>query len=157
MKVFTLERVQLLPISLKEAWEFFSSAGNLSKITPPEMNFVILTKLSDAPIVAGMKIDYKVSPMLGIPLKWRTEITGVVPLQRFTDRQEIGPYKLWEHTHTFEEISGGVKMTDVVNYALPFGVLGLLGHAIFVRGKLNDIFNFRYNKLLDLFGTYKSD
>lgn len=155
MKVYTISRVQYLPINISEAWAFFSSAGNLSKITPTEMNFNVLTDLPDAQIYTGMRIDYKVSPLFRIPLRWRTEITNVVPLATFTDRQEVGPYKLWEHTHYFEEVSGGVKMTDEVRYALPFGIFGVWVHFAFVKRKLAKIFDYRYRKLQELFGEYK--
>ncbi len=153
--VHTLHKEQWMPISVQEAWAFFSTANNLAKITPPEMGFVILSKLDGGPIYSGMLIDYIVKPLLGIPLRWTTEITGVSAPNVFTDKQLKGPYALWEHTHTFEQVKGGVKMTDEVKYALPLGVLGELAHSILVKKKLNDIFDFRERTLTKLFGEYK--
>ena len=98
MKKNTLHREQFIPISIKEAWDFFSQAKNLEKITPKDMAFVVLTELDDKPIYDGMKIEYKVRPLLGIPMRWTTEITGVAAPYRFTDKQLKGPYALWEHT-----------------------------------------------------------
>lgn len=154
MKKYNLHREQYLPIPVEEAWQFFSQAKNLSKITPKEMGFVVLTKLNDDPIYAGMKIDYTVKPLLNIPMHWTTEITGVDAPRRFTDTQLKGPYSLWEHTHTFEKVDGGVKMTDDVVYALPLGWLGTIAHSLVVKNKLKAIFDFRAETLNKYFGTF---
>ena len=148
MKTYQLVREQFLPISINDAWDFFSTPDNLSKITPSDMNFQIITKLGDSTIYPGMKIQYKVSPLFNIPMKWITEIGAVNQPHNFTDMQLKGPYKLWEHTHTFVTVPGGVNMTDEVKYALPLGLLGNIAHAIFVKKRLKDIFNFR-KKTLD--------
>jgi ligand-binding SRPBCC domain-containing protein len=155
MRVYQLHREQYLPISIEAAWDFFSTAKNLQKITPTDVSFQILTDLKDEPVYTGQIIDYIVKPMLNIPMRWTTEITGVEPPHRFMDRQLRGPYSLWEHTHSFESVAGGVKMTDDVQYAIPLGVLGTLAHALFVKKKLNDIFRFRELTLNDYFGIYK--
>lgn len=142
---------QWLPISLQEAWNFFSSPKNLTLITPPELGFKILTQLNGEEIYEGMKIDYKVKPLLGIPVHWRTEICRVQKEKLFTDRQEIGPYKVWEHTHYFIEQNGGTLMKDEVNYLLPFGAIGRMTHSILVKKKIENIFHFRRNILKKLF------
>ena len=155
MKIFTLHREQYLPIPVEDAWAFFSSAKNLDKITPPEMGFKIVSRLEDEPIYSGMHIDYTVKPLFGIKLKWRTEIKDVDPPNLFTDRQLIGPYKLWEHTHRFHRVSGGVLMTDDVKYCLPLNWLGNIAHALFVKNKLRQIFDYRASTLKNLFGEIK--
>ena len=115
------------------------------------MGFVVKSKLPDEAINKGLIIDYTVSPILGIPLKWRTRITEVVPHQRFVDFQERGPYKLWEHTHTFTPVDDGVLITDHVRYELPLGPLGTLAHKLFVRNKLKNIFDYRHMVLDEKF------
>lgn len=152
MKVYQLHREQLLPISIDKAWDFFSDASNLERITPPDMSFKILTRLSDEPVYSGMLINYIVKPLFGIPLKWTTEITDVNAPYKFVDKQIKGPYKLWEHTHTFERVGDGIKMTDNVQYALPFGILGRVAHTLIVKRKLRKIFDFRERTLANLFG-----
>ena len=154
MKIYNLRKDQFLPITIEQAWTFFSSAKNLAKITPPEMGFVILSELSDAPITSGMTIDYTVTPLFNIPMKWTTGIAAVNAPFVFTDTQLKGPYSLWEHTHRFSSIAGGVKMTDEVKYALPFGWLGQLVHKAVVKNKLDEIFNFREQTLNQLFGKF---
>jgi ligand-binding SRPBCC domain-containing protein len=139
-----------LPISIGEAWIFFSSPKNLSLITPPEMDFKILTTL-DGDIYEGMIIDYKVKPLLGIAVSWQTEICKVETGKYFTDRQLKGPYKVWEHTHTFTESNGGVLMSDEVKYELPFSFIGKIAHHFFIRNKIENIFNFRKNALNKMF------
>ena len=157
MKVYNLNRVQLLPVSVEAAWAFFSSAKNLSKITPAEMGFVIRTKLNDDPIFEGMKIEYTVKPILNIPMRWVTLIGKVNAPYQFTDSQLKGPYALWEHTHTFEAVPGGVKMTDDVKYAMPMGILGNIAHTVAIRKQLEHIFDFRKKALDTYFGELKQD
>ncbi len=155
MKVFELHRTQVLPVSIEQAWDFFSSPANLAVITPPDMRFTVLTNVEQGSIYNGMRIDYKVSPLWHIPMHWRTVITGVEAPHLFTDMQERGPYRLWEHTHTFTQVEGGVLMTDHVRYALPLGVLGVMAHGTLVRPRLEHIFDYRYQQLTALFGTVK--
>lgn len=142
---------QILPISREEAWDFFSSPKNLSRITPPEMDFKILTEILDKVIYDGMTIDYKVKPMLGIPVHWQSKLYNIQLEKRFTDRQIIGPYKVWEHTHTFTGHPQGVLMTDVINYQLPFGFLGKILEKAFVGNKVAAIFTYRKKILEQLF------
>ena len=93
------------------------------------------------------------TPILGIKTKWVTEITHVVEGKYFVDKQRFGPYSLWHHTHFLKEIDGGVEMEDIVRYKLPFGFLGQLVHPLLVKPKLNEIFDYRQNKLIELFGS----
>ncbi|MEZ4740379.1 MAG: SRPBCC family protein [Flavobacteriales bacterium] len=151
MPQFVLQRSQFLPIGLGEAWAFFSSPRNLGVITPPEMGFVIREPFDNEPAHAGQLISYTVRPVLGIPLEWVTLIEAVEAPYRFVDKQLKGPYKRWWHEHTFEEQEGGVLMKDRVEYELPLGHLGALAEPLFIRGRLNAIFDFRNRKLLELF------
>lgn len=146
-----LRRVQIVNASLEEVWEFFASPENLDALTPEDMGFDITTPRPLPKMFPGQIIDYKVSPILNIPLKWRTEIIEVNYLKSFVDFQVKGPYKLWHHTHLFEDLGGKVRMTDIVRYALPLGALGNLAHPIFVRRKLEQIFDYRYQKVEALF------
>lgn len=151
MAMYQYKAEQFLPISVRKAWDFFSSPKNLSVITPPEMDFKILTQLDDKEIYDGLLIDYTVKPMFGIPMHWQTKIINVKSLEVFADTQLKGPYKLWHHTHTFIEKDGGVLMTDIVNYELPFGILGDWVHSLIVRKKIESIFAYRKQVLEKLF------
>jgi len=144
---------QTIPASLEAVWAFFSSAKNLQAITPAYMRFQILNETDLPPeIYPGLVIRYRVSPVLRVPLFWMTEITAVERLRRFVDEQRRGPYKLWHHQHLFEEVPGGVRMTDTVHYELPLGPLGSLAHALFVRRQLDEIFSYRFKKVEETFG-----
>lgn len=145
---------QFLPIDINKAWDFFSSAKNLALITPPELDFKILTSLTDATIYEGMLIDYRVKPLFHIPMYWQTEICKVKYPSFFTDRQLKGPYKLWEHTHTFIEQDNGVLMKDSVKYELPFGIIGKLAHSLIVQKKIENIFIYRKNILNRIFDNH---
>lgn len=151
MKIYRLTRAQFLPISLPEAWDFFSSPKNLGKITPARMNFQILSQSGGERMHEGQIIRYKITVLPLVRLTWVTEITGVTKLHSFTDEQRKGPYRLWRHTHTFRELAGGVEMTDVVEYSLPFGLLGELAHRLFVEREVNRIFDYRFSVLQTYF------
>lgn len=142
MKTFILQRRQIINRSKTETFDFFSDAFNLERITPPFLRFRILT----APPVLmekGRLIDYQLS-LFGIPFKWRTIIEDWSPETHFVDRQLKGPYSLWHHTHTFEEIAEGrILMTDTVRYRIPFGPFGLIAHLLFVERMLRMIFDYR--------------
>ena len=148
-----LYREQQLDCDIETAWLFFSSASNLSKITPKDMGLTVLSDYENKQIFVGMIIDYTVSPLLKIPLKWRTRITQVELNKSFTDFQEKGPYKYWNHFHEFIPNKDGVLIKDTVHYELPFGTLGNIAHRIFVKKKLAHIFDFRYSVLEKLFNN----
>lgn len=154
MKLYSLHTVQKLPISIEEAWKFFSDPKNLKVITPEYMGFDIISG-GDRPMFAGQIIQYIVKPVAGLKTKWVTEITHVNEPFHFVDEQRFGPYSLWHHKHFFREIEGGVEMEDIVDYKLPFGIIGRLVHKPVVRQKLEEIFAFRKKKLLEIFGEYK--
>lgn len=149
--MYQLKSIQKLPIDLKTAWDFFSSPKNLSVITPPDLDFVIKSELPEK-MYPGMMIKYTVKPMLGIPVTWVTEITHVEDLKFFVDEQRVGPYSIWHHQHFFKEIEGGIEMTDIVDYKLPFGIIGDITHPFLVKPRLNQIFDYRFKKLEELFG-----
>ncbi|MCT2406436.1 SRPBCC family protein [Chryseobacterium antibioticum] len=149
--IHKMYREQQLNCDIATAWEFFSSANNLSEITPKDMNFIVLTEMADDEIYEGMIIDYYISPLLGIKMKWKTEIKQVDFQKSFTDSQKKGPYKLWNHHHEFIINEKGVFMKDSVDYELPLGFLGEIAHKVFVRKKLEHVFNYRYKVLEERF------
>lgn len=152
MNFYSIKSTQHLPISLQEAWDFFSSPNNLAKITPPDMGFIITSDKKDGEkMYAGQIITYIIKPMLGISVKWMTEITHVKEGEYFIDEQRFGPYKLWHHKHSFKKTATGVEMYDEVNYVLPFGILGTIAHKLFVRKRIEYIFGYRTKVLDDFF------
>ena len=152
MKIYQLQSKQYLPIDLDTAWDFFSDPKNLKTITPDYMGFDIISG-ADLKMFPGQIIQYWVSPLLGIRTKWVTEITHVIDKQYFVDEQRFGPYALWHHKHFFKAVDNGVEMIDIVDYKLPFGFMGTLVHPILVKPKLEQIFKYRTDKLVELFGT----
>ena len=150
-KVYSIKTVQHLPISLQEAWDFFSSPANLSTITPDHLGFQIVSKHHGEKMYAGQIIEYTVKPVLGIPLYWMTEISHVEDKKYFVDEQRFGPYSLWHHQHHFKETSNGIEMTDIVHYKIPFGFLGSIANSLFIKKQLKQIFDHRYKTVEKLF------
>jgi ligand-binding SRPBCC domain-containing protein len=154
MATFSLKTVQQIPVDIETAWEFFSNPGNLQKITPTDLGFRILSKHHGEKMYHGQIIEYKVKPILGIPVYWMTEITHVKDKEFFVDEQRFGPYQLWHHQHHFKVIDGGVEMTDIVHYRNPFGFLGSIANSLFVKAQLKKIFQYRIRVVEELFGKW---
>ncbi len=154
MKLFRLETVQNLPISIASAWDFFSDPKNLKEITPPYMGFDILSGGNET-MYPGQIIQYKVTPIAKIPMRWVTEITHVEEGKYFVDEQRFGPYALWHHKHFFSPIKNGVQMRDCIDYKLPLGLLGQWVQPLVVRPRLEEIFNYRKQVLTERFGAYE--
>ncbi|MES2629177.1 MAG: SRPBCC family protein [Bacteroidota bacterium] len=141
-----------MPISKEQAWEFFSNPSNLEAITPEDMAFKVTSEVPEE-IYPGLIITYIITPVLGIRMKWCTEITHVKAGEYFVDEQRIGPYRLWHHEHHFTEVAGGVEMTDILTYSVGWGWIGKLADGWFVRRKVMQIFSFRETALRGRFGS----
>ena len=150
----TLVRKQLLQTDLPTLWAFMSSPVNLSGITPSHMGFEILSNKEDLErMYPGQIIEYYVKPVFGIKMYWVTEITHVKENEFFVDEQRLGPYQFWHHKHFLKAVEGGVEMTDILHYQLPFGFIGKVINALFVKRKVTAIFDYRYQKLEELFNS----
>ncbi len=152
--MYTFQRTQKVPASVKQVWDFISSPANLKNITPDYMGFDIVSENLPEIMYPGMMIAYKVSPLLNIKMNWVTEITHVKEPEYFVDEQRVGPYSIWHHQHHIKKIDGGVLMTDIVNYLPPFGFLGRIANILVIKKQLNEIFSFRTLKLEEVFGKY---
>lgn len=152
MGFYQLHTKQEIPASIDEIWDFISSPENLKKITPPSMGFNITSELKNKKMYPGMIISYKVSPLLGIKTTWVTEITHVKDKEYFVDEQRVGPYSMWHHEHFIEATEKGVLMTDIVSYQPPFGFLGSIANVFIIKGKLNDIFEYRRIAMEEQYG-----
>ena len=155
MAAHSIKTIQKIPVSLDIAWNYFSNPANLQAITPENMGFKVISKHHGDIMYAGQIIEYKVRPVLNIPIYWMTEITQVKDKEYFIDEQRFGPYTLWHHQHHFKAIEGGVEMTDIVHYKNPFWIFGNIANALFVKNKLKQIFDYRYKKVEALFGVWK--
>jgi ligand-binding SRPBCC domain-containing protein len=152
MKVKRKEWHQFIPRPLEEVWQFFSRPENLNEVTPGEMSFEILSPIAGVPMYEGMIIQYKISPFLGIKMDWVTEITHIREGEYFIDEQRFGPYALWHHQHHFEARDGGVMMTDLLHYKVPYWIVGDIADAVFVDQQIERIFTFRKKAIEEYFG-----
>lgn len=152
MAFYQLHVTQKIPAPPEQVWDFISSPHNLKRITPPSMGFDITSGDLPEKMYPGMIISYKVSPVAGIRTTWVTEITHVSEMKFFVDEQRVGPYSLWHHQHRIEPVEQGTLMTDIVSYRPPFGVLGALANRLFIRKKLQQIFDYRQRSLEMIFG-----
>lgn len=156
-KVYSLYSRQRVPTPLEDVWQFFSDAKNLLAVTPPHLNLRVTNEVYGASVYSGQVMTYNVKPLLGIPFAWMTEITHVKEKEYFVDEQRKGPYKLWHHQHHFKAIKDGTEMTDLVHYRVPLGPLGSIGHSLVVKKELEKIFAYRYQKIVELFGSWPGE
>lgn len=145
----TLFRQTLIPANINDVFAFFGKPENLNRITPPELEFSILSPLAPA-LYKGTLIDYKIK-LNGIPMKWKTEITHWNPPYSFQDTQLKGPYLLWKHLHVFADKGDSTLMTDKVYYRIPGFVFEPAVYRLFVRKRLKKIFDYREQMILELF------
>ena len=142
---------QFIPASSTAVWEFFATPKNLNELTPPDLRFEIRSELPPR-MYAGQLIEYRISPLPGVWLRWLTEIRHVREGTYFVDEQRAGPYKFWYHEHHFAAVPGGVMMTDRVTYEVGWGPLGWLAEKLWVRRQLEHIFAYRRQQVERRFG-----
>lgn len=144
-----LERRQVLAGSLESVFAFFEDPRNLEAITPPWLRFQVRAT-TDERVRLGTVIDYRLR-WQGVPMRWRSRISEYEPGVMFADEMLVGPYRRWYHRHRFRAVASGVEMVDVVEYALPLGVLGRLTHSAVIRAQLEKIFDYRRDKIAGIF------
>lgn len=149
--MYQIIAIQYLPIGPGRAWAFLSDPENLKIITPKHMGFKILSG-GDKPMYPGQLIQYTIAPIPGYSTRWVTEITHMLEGEYFVDEQRVGPYAFWHHKHFLKPIQGGVEMIDIVDYKIPFGLLGRLVHSLIIKKELKNIFMYRENKMSERFG-----
>lgn len=155
MKVYHKQWELTIPKPLDEVWDFFSRPENLNEMTPKDMEFEILSDIKGVEMYEGMIIQYNVAPVLSIKMGWTTEITHIKEKQFFVDEQRSGPYAMWHHQHHFEEVAEGVKMKDILHYAMPLGPIGQIVNAVFVGNKIEQIFAYREEMTQSIFSKNK--
>ncbi len=141
---YLLERTQVVPIPIDEAFAFFADAANLEQITPPWLRFRIVEEPDET--CAGARFRYRLT-LVGIPIRWRTEIVSWTPPRGFVDVQRRGPFLLWEHTHRLSPVEGGTEIYDHVRYRLFLGPLGAVVQRLLVRRWVEGIFDYRAGKV----------
>jgi ligand-binding SRPBCC domain-containing protein len=154
--MYQLKRTQLIRTDLQTCWKYFSAPANLHVITPDYIDFRVHTAVPER-MYEGLIIRYTIRPILGIPLNWISEIRNVKEGVYFVDEQRHGPYKMWHHEHHFKEVEGGVEMTDIISYLMPFGIIGKFVHWLFIRRQLENIFAYRVEKADELFHSLRKD
>lgn len=147
---YQLHQDQRFNLPVDEIFEFFADPKNLEKITPSRLRFEV-QNCDPLPVQQGTEIEYELR-IRGFPIKWVSRITDYVEGEYFIDKMLEGPYKTWEHIHTFETVDTATLVGDQVYYELPYGWVGEVAHTLFVKGDLEHIFNYRAEKLREIFG-----
>ena len=147
--MYLLEREQEVRTTIEKAWDFIETPGNLNRITPPDLDFEIVSNVPDR-MYNGLIIEYLITiPFFGRK-RWIAEIKHIREPFSFVDEQRTGPYKHWYHYHELRETEDGIGMTDKVYYAIPYGILGRLLHFFIIKKTLERIFDYRFEKLEEL-------
>ena len=154
MKKYSIEFEQFINLPIQDVFLFFSQPKNLSLITPPRLKFNILTP-EPIQMNEGQLIDYTLTIMYIINIRWTTLITMYQEPNIFIDQQLKGPYSLWHHTHTFEEKDGGTLIKDQVIYGIPFGWFGRFLNFVYIKHDINSIFKYRHQILNKIFSEIK--
>lgn len=151
MQIKRKEWHQFIPEPVENIWDFFSRPENLKIMTPTQVGITMLSDLSGQKMYQGMLIPYYISPLMGIRMKWLTEITHISPMEYFIDVQREGPYAFWHHQHHFTPQDGGTLMHDVLHYKVPYGLIGTIADQFLVSKMVDEIFEFRRQVIADHF------
>jgi ligand-binding SRPBCC domain-containing protein len=152
MRVFTIERRQRLKVSREEAYRFISNPALMGGIIPADLGLQVLNHIPDR-VYEGLLLHYRLKPLFGVPVHWLGEITYCDEPSRFVDEQRLGPFAFWHHEHRLREIPGGVEMSDLIHYAVPFGPLGSVVNTLVLGPRLRRIFDYRESALARKFGS----
>jgi ligand-binding SRPBCC domain-containing protein len=146
-----LEREIVLNTDIETLWQFMATPANLNELTPPQLQFQIVSELPDK-MYNGLMIQYLIKiPWFG-RWQWLTEIKHIRAGEYFVDEQRLGPYRLWHHQHLLEPVGADkTRMIDRVSYRLPFGMVGTLLHELWVKKLLDEIFTYRAQRMLQIF------
>jgi ligand-binding SRPBCC domain-containing protein len=147
--MYKLSREQYVTATLGEAWDLLKNPANLDRITPPDLQFQIISPVPEE-MFNGLIVEYRIQiPWFGVR-KWVAEIKHIKEMYSFVDEQRIGPYNFWYHYHQIEVEEDLIKLTDRVYYEVPYGLIGKILHLLFIRKTLNRIFDYRKEKLAEL-------
>lgn len=149
--MYTLKRTQRVKASLPEVWHFLQHPGNLDRITPPDLKFAIVSEVPEI-MYNGLIVEYRITiPWTGT-WAWVTELKHIREGHSFVDEQRLGPYRFWYHYHEIREDGDNTVLFDQVSYMPPFGILGKALHQFYIRRTLNRIFDYRQEKIRQIFG-----
>lgn len=154
---YQIKRTQTIQATMDEVWSFMISPLNLKSMAPEYVKVKVTSNDTTQEIYAGKIITYVVHPVLGIPMKWVSEIAKFEKFKYFVDEQRSGPFKVWHHEHFFEETSDGILMTDIVTYVPPLGPIGRIANWLFIAKKLKSIFDHRAKTIAEEFTTTGSE
>lgn len=143
---------QTVNAAIEDVWEFFSNPGNLNLITPPSLDFEILSG-DERPMHNGQIIYYRIRILPLVYVKWVTEIKNVVELSSFIDEQQVGPYKSWQHLHQFVPSDKGIEIIDTVHYSIGYSFLGEILHYAWIKRRLAYIFQYRKERIKALMSS----
>jgi ligand-binding SRPBCC domain-containing protein len=147
--MYTFIREQFVQTDINTAWDFLKNPANLDRITPPDLQFEIISEVPRK-MFDGLIIEYRIRiPGFGVR-KWVAEIKHIKEMHSFVDEQRIGPYNFWYHYHQIDQVDGSIKLIDRVYYKVPYGVLGRLLHFLLIHRTLERIFSYRMGKLYEI-------
>jgi ligand-binding SRPBCC domain-containing protein len=154
---------QWVAAPLDRVFAFFADPHNLPRIMPPGLG-TKLVKLNLVPPrfsagqvpqgtlrMAGtgteITVAFRVIPYLPVHERWIVNITEFQLNSGFHDVQTQGPFRRWEHTHSFEAMMQdgreGTLIRDEVEYEVGFGIVGRTLEAALFQHMFRSTFNYR--------------
>jgi ligand-binding SRPBCC domain-containing protein len=144
------ETSECYPAPPARAFALFRRPAERLRLAAPELHL----QLEDGP--AELRLGSRLTVCgrrWGMTQRMTTEITAFEESALIVEKQRQGPCRYWKHTQRFEGTAdGGVRITDVIDYEPPGGVLGRLATAEAIRGELERAFAYRGEKLAELLG-----
>lgn len=135
------EKSSIMKTTMEKMIAFHEDPNALRNLTPPP----IFMQLHEDNRTSNTEGDLKFTLwFVFIPIKWHAEHQEGPTKTSFADMQLSGPMAYWRHEHIFEEVEGGIKLTDRVTLAHQAGIKGLLTRLMFDGLPLQILFFYRH-------------
>ena len=135
-----IEQSILINTSIERAFHFHDDTHNIRKITPQNLKVSFETRGKPG---LDQEVILRVQQFGLFTMNWHVKITEYEPPHRMTDIQISGPFQSWKQTRLFREVGAFCELTDIVEYEPPFGILGRIADALFIRRQVMNMFAFR--------------
>ncbi len=142
-----------LPVSAAEAYAWHARPGALARLIPPWERVRLVHASDGLRDGAEAELSARIGP---VRMRWLAVHHDCVPGDRFSDRQERGPFAAWDHCHRFVTDGDDCRIEDTIDFRMPLGRLGrVLGEAAVVR-RLERMFAWRKHRIIADLGRHRT-
>lgn len=141
-----LTKISLISCTIDELFNFHLDSENITKITPHNIKVELLS--SDTKAFEGKVIKIKTTKFF-IPTYWEVKIEKLKSPSILVDVALKSPFKYWKHQHIFTKKGNVCELKDIIEYELPFGILGKIVEPL-ITHDIQKMFDYRHKRTKEL-------